>query len=30
VAELPLTSAGKIDKKLLRERYENWFVSGPA
>jgi fatty-acyl-CoA synthase len=29
VAELPLTSTGKIDKKMLRERYQNWFVSLP-
>jgi fatty-acyl-CoA synthase len=29
VTELPLTSTGKIDKKILRERYQNWFVSLP-
>jgi fatty-acyl-CoA synthase len=27
VTELPLTSTGKIDKKVLRERYQNWFAS---
>jgi fatty-acyl-CoA synthase len=27
VTELPLTSTGKIDKKVLRERYQNWSFS---
>ncbi len=30
VPTLPLTSTGKIDKKLLRDKYRNWFLSMSA